>query len=63
LGSHAGVTVKHLFPYKREIMGDKSPKSQRKMKDQKTAKADAADREKARAIAKKQQAGVEKKKK
>lgn len=44
-------------------MGDKSPKSQRKIKDQKAAKADAADKEKARAIAKKQQAGVDKKKK
>jgi hypothetical protein len=55
--------VKHSFPNKQKNMGDKSPKSQRKMKDQKAARTDAADQEKARAIAKKQQSGAEKKKK
>ncbi|MAS92220.1 MAG: hypothetical protein CMO55_03400 [Verrucomicrobiales bacterium] len=55
--------LKYQFPNKQIIMGDKSPKSQRKIKDQKAAKADAADKEKARVIAKKQQAGVDKKKK
>ena len=36
-------------------MGDKSPKSQQKNKNQKQAKTDASDQKKARAIADKQQ--------
>jgi hypothetical protein len=44
-------------------MGDKSPKSQQRKKDQKQVKTNASDNKKASAIASKQQAGVEKDKK
>ena len=43
-------------------MGDKSPKSQQKKKNQKTIKTDASNRKKARAIASKQETGGLKKK-
>ncbi len=42
----------------KNIMGDKSPKSQLKNKNQKQSKADASNKKKAGAIASKQQANM-----